>query len=60
MKRTVTAILGVCLLSIGLVGCGDKSTKKTETTVTTPGGKTTVTTEKEVKQTGDNPPAVRP
>jgi hypothetical protein len=50
------------LLSAGLLGCGGetKSTIKQETKTTTPGGSTTITTEKEVKKTGDNPPPARP
>jgi hypothetical protein len=59
MKRFITSVLGLGILSLSLVGCADKSTSKTETQVTTPGGKTTVTTEKEIKQEGENPPPVR-
>jgi hypothetical protein len=42
--------------SIGMAGCAEKAEMKTETKTTTPGGTTTVTTDKEVKKTGDNPP----
>ncbi|MFI5454811.1 MAG: hypothetical protein ACHRXM_05110 [Isosphaerales bacterium] len=59
MKRTLSSalILGVLLFpAVGLVGCGEESkTVKTET-ITTPGGKTTKSTETKVKSTGDNPP----
>jgi hypothetical protein len=43
-------------LGIGISGCSDESTAKKESTVTTPGGKATVTEETRVKQSGDNPP----
>jgi len=56
MKRMIAAIVFVGLVSIGLVGCSKTASTKQETKITTPGGTTTVTTEKEVKQTGDNPP----
>ena len=60
MKRIFCSALLLSLFSMSLIGCAEKSTTKTETEVTTPGGKTTVTTEKEVKQTGENPPPARP
>jgi hypothetical protein len=60
MKRILASILGLSMFSLGIVGCGDTATTKSETKVSTPGGTTTVTTEKEVKKTGDNPPAARP
>ena len=53
-----TMILGI--LSFGLAGCGEKSTVTRETKVSTPGGTTTINTQQEVKQTGDNPPPARP
>ncbi len=59
MKRTVCTALLLTMLSGGLVGCGEKTSTKTETEITSPGGKTTITTEKDVKQTGENPPAAR-
>ena len=48
-----TLILGS--LSLGLMGCNEenKSSIKRETTIETPGGTTTITTEKEVKQSPD-------
>jgi len=61
MKRIVCAVLALSLFSMGMVGCAkDESSTKTETVTTTPGGKTTVTTEKDVKQSGENPPPARP
>lgn len=60
MKRILASIVGLGAISLGLVGCADTAATKTETKVSTPGGSTTVTTEKEVKKTGDNPPATPP
>ena len=62
MKRMIAATLMVTLVSIGLLGCGGqtKSTIKQETKISTPGGTTTITTERDVKKTGDNPPPTRP
>jgi hypothetical protein len=61
MKCLTCAALILSLFSIGMIGCAkDESSTKTETVTTTPGGRTTVTTEKDVKQTGENPPAARP
>jgi hypothetical protein len=60
MKRIFASMLGLGLISLGVVGCADTSSTKTETKMSTPGGTTTVTTEKDVKKTGDHPPAERP
>jgi hypothetical protein len=60
MKRIACAALFLTLFSVGIVGCGNKSSTKTETEITTPGGKTTITTERDVKQNGENPPPARP
>jgi hypothetical protein len=54
MKRLISSLLVASLFCIVSVGCAEKSATKSETTSTTPGGKTTVTEEKEVKKTGDN------
>jgi ABC-type glycerol-3-phosphate transport system substrate-binding protein len=54
MKRLITAT--VIVVSLGLIGCSKTASTKQETKITTPGGTTTVTTEREVKKTGDNPP----
>ena len=59
MKRIITFVVAGSILSFGLVGCAEKSTTKTETQVSTPQGKTTVTAEKDVKKSGENPPPVR-
>ena len=61
MKRMIAVTVFAGLVSMGLVGCSEttKSSTKQETTISTPGGKTTITTEKEVKQTGEKPPAAR-
>lgn len=61
MKRVIAAALIASVVSIGMVGCTEqKSSTKQEMKITTPGGTTTITTEKEVKKTGDNPPAATP
>jgi len=57
MKRILTTSVLIALLSMGMIGCGDKASSTKETTVSTPGGTTTTTESKEVKQTGDHPPA---
>jgi uncharacterized lipoprotein YehR (DUF1307 family) len=56
MKRILASVLVLCVLSIGLVGCGDKTKVKKETTTSTPNGTTTKTDESTTKKTGDNPP----
>ena len=57
MKRMIAATLMVGLVSIGAIGCTDKTeTNKREIKITTPGGSTTITNKQEVKKTGDNPP----
>jgi len=43
--------------SIGLTGCADESSVKTETQIKTPSGTKTITDKETVKTTGDNPPA---
>jgi hypothetical protein len=44
-------------LGIGLSGCSEEASTKSQTTTQGPGGKTTVTDEKKVTTSGDNPPA---
>ena len=58
LKRTVGACLIVALSCgfMGLSGCAETATSKTESTTTTPGGTTTTTDIKEIKTTGENPP----
>lgn len=58
MKSFLTAVMVLSFSSVGLLGCSDKASTKTERTVTTPQGETSVTTETEVKKSGDNPPPV--
>lgn len=56
MKRLLAiAVAGV--MFAGIAGCSDKATIKTEKEITTPDGKTTITDEKTIKQSGNNPPA---
>ena len=54
MKRILSAVLVPSMLSVGNVGCAEKSPPKNEIKVTTPGG-TTVTIEKPVQTTGHPP-----
>ena len=57
MKRWIAMVLVLGLFSCGFLGCGEKTTStKKETEIKTPGGKTTITTETEVKKSGENPP----
>jgi len=56
MKSLVAVPLFASIFLLGFSGCAEKETSKKETTITTPGGKTTVTQETEVKKTGKNPP----
>ena len=58
MKRVIAAVLVLSMFSIGNVGCAEKSATQNEIKVTTPGG-TTVTIEKDVTKTGENPPPVK-
>ena len=61
MKRAIAATLMASLVSIGLAGCTEQKTStKQETKISTPRGTTTITTEREVKNTGDNPPPATP
>jgi len=60
MKTFVSAAMILGVLTLGMTGCSDKSSVKTETKVTTPGGTTTTTREVEVQKTGENPPPAAP
>ncbi len=61
MKRLIAAVLMLSLVSVGLVGCTkNESTTTKETEIKTPAGTTTITTEKDVKKTGDNSPSANP
>ena len=58
MKRYLTVALAAGVFSaFGLMGCGEKSEVKTQESVSAPGGTTTTTDTKEIKSTGQNPPA---
>lgn len=58
MNRIIPALLFTALVSLSSIGCTDtkKADVKQETKINGPGGTTTITTEKEVKTTGKNPP----
>jgi len=57
MKRLITILaITVGAGGLGFVGCAEKESAKKETTITTPGGKTTITTETEIEKKGKNPP----
>ncbi|BBO31593.1 hypothetical protein PLANPX_1205 [Lacipirellula parvula] len=57
MKRYLSLAVLAGLMSVGgLTGCSDKASTKTETTVSTPEGETTRTTETTVEESGENPP----
>jgi hypothetical protein len=57
LSRGAAAFALVALLA---TGCDSEASKKTETTVTGPGGQTTVTTETKVEKSGTNPPSATP
>jgi hypothetical protein len=59
MKHFLASVFVLSVFLLGIVGCADKATITKETKVSTPGGTTTVIEEKQVKQTGDNPPPVQ-
>ena len=56
MKRLLSLTL-LCVMAIGMAGCGEKAKTEKKTSTSTPGGTTTTTESKETKTTGDNPPA---
>ena len=56
MKR-IASLLLVCVMAVGMIGCGEKAKTEKKTTTSTPGGTTTTTDTKETKTTGENPPA---
>ena len=61
MKKAIR-ILGVSLIvtgfALGMTGCGEESSTKSQTEVKTPGGTATVTEKTTVNKTGSNPPPV--
>lgn len=62
MRHWTAATLIALLALFGIVGCNDtvESSTKQETTISTPSGTTTITVEKEVTKTGEEPPAAIP
>lgn len=60
MKRLIAMLAISCLSATVMMGCAEKQSSESELKLTTPGGETTITTEREVKQTGENPPPARP
>jgi len=56
MKRLLSLAIILGGMSLGVAGCSKEATVKTETEVSGPGGTTTVTEEKTVETTGENPP----
>ena len=60
MKLFFASVLVLSMFSLGIVGCSEKSSATKEVEVTTPAGTTTVTVEKEVETTGENPPSELP
>jgi hypothetical protein len=61
MRKLISAaMVGVLLtgFGVGLSGCSDESSVKTETQAKGPGGTTTITDKSTVKTSGDNPPPV--
>lgn len=62
MKRAMAAALLAGLASFAVIGCNEQKKSSTihEMKIATPGGTTTITTEREVKMTGDDPPGAMP
>ena len=56
MKYFMSLAIALGAISLGFTGCAKESSTTTESTVSTPEGETTVTTEKTVEQSGENPP----
>ena len=59
MKRFFALSLALSLVVPFTVGCEKKAEVKKETTVTTPGGSTTVTDTQKVETSGENPPPAK-
>ena len=56
--RTLGTALIVAGLTIGLAGCGEESSTKSQIDTKTPDGRTTVTEKTTVNKSGNNPPPV--
>ena len=57
MKLLLSLVVLTGLVTLGFTGCAKESSSKTESTVSTPEGETTVTEEVVVEESGENPPA---
>jgi len=53
MKRMLSCVLALSVISVCLVGCSDKTKTEKKSSVTTPTGSSTTTTTTETKKTGD-------
>jgi hypothetical protein len=53
MKRILGFALVLSVVSVGLVGCGEKTKVQKKESVSTPSGSTEKTTTTETKKTGD-------
>ena len=62
MKRLIASTLVLSVTSLGLMGCDEqrKSSSTHEMKIDTPNGTTTITTEREVKETKDKPETKTP
>ncbi len=56
MKRILGSMLVLSMLSLGVVGCAEKTEVKKESSVETPSGETSTTTTTETEKSGENPP----
>jgi hypothetical protein len=56
MKRLLSLAILLGGMTLGVTGCSKESSTTKETEVSGPGGTTTVTEEKTVETTGENPP----
>lgn len=54
MTKLLSAAFLLTFSTAILTGCSETSTVKDETKIKTPGGTTTITTEKEIEKTGDH------
>jgi hypothetical protein len=53
MKRILASVFVLSVLSVGIIGCSDKTKVQKKETVSTPGGSAEKTTTQETKTTGD-------
>lgn len=57
MTKLRMMVAALSLVSpLALVGCGEEAKVKEEKVISGPGGTSTITTEKKIESTGDNPP----